>query len=234
MSGSDSVYWVILSLAAAHVVTMLQFSECAWHSCSATGSASICQGASRQLYCCVREGLHQMLQGLQLIVLGCHACRHPGTASAFPLSGASPADAFLPHGLAGLGGSSLTPVQVAALHSGLSLTASLEDGTAGHGLVGSMEQLSGSTWPLLLPGPARQPLVMATLPGPARCSAGAGAAAEQDEWSETSDPEAVVQSMLLAEVRACGSTCWRSVRCDGACNCCWRCAQSCTAGLASA
>lgn len=139
-------------------------------------------------------------------------------ASAFPLSAASPVDALLPLGLAGLGGSSLTPVQLAALHSGLSLTASLEDGTAGHGPAGSLEQLSGSTWPLLLPGPLQQPLVMATLPGLERRSAGAGAgaAAEQDGWSETSDPEAVVQSVLLSVVRLSSSTCWLPVQVDSA------------------
>ena len=161
------------------------------------------RGHQDSFCCCVREDLCQSLQGLESIVLGCHACRHPGMASALPLLGASPADAFLPQGLAGLGGSSLTPVQLAALHSGLSLTASLEDGTVGHGPAGGMEELTGSTWPLLPPGP-----LPATLPGFERHSAGAGAAAVQDGWSETSDPEAVVQSVLLAEVRACSSPCW--------------------------
>ena len=141
-------------------------------------------------------------------MLGCHACRHPGRASAVPLSGASLADAFLPQGLAGLGGSSLSPVQLAALHSGLSLTASLEDGTARHGPAGSMEQLPGSTWPLLPPAPLQQQPVTVTLPGLERHTAGAGAAAEQDGWSESSDPEAMVQSVLLAEVSTCSSTCW--------------------------
>lgn len=165
-----------------------------------------------------------MLQpnALHLIMLVFHACRHlgrhPVLASAVPFSAASPVDALLPLGLAGLGGSSLTPVQLAALHSGLSLTASLEDSTAGHGPAGSLEQLSGSTWPLLPPGPLQQPLVMATLPGLERRSAGAGAgaAAEQDGWSETSDPEAVVQSVLLSEVRLSSSTCWLPVPVDSA------------------
>ena len=162
---------------------------------------------------CDREHVHRALQASHLTVLGCHACRHAGIASVVPLSGASSADALLPQGLAGLGGSSLAPVQLAALHSGLSLAASLEDGTAGHGSAGSMEQLPGSTWPLLPPGPQQQPLVTATLPGLARRCAGAGAAAEQDGWSETSDPEAVVQSVLLAEVRACSFKCKSMLPC---------------------